>query len=232
VAAIDASPKYLLTDIPAANPDVESVVAFPDHADRAFPGGERVKVLLGLRNTGNDAVNVTHLAGSLNVPNNFNFYVTNFTVSSFGDAVIKPKKEATFEYEFAIDPQFAGHSLQLALTAFYDEAGVAYATTYFNSTVPVLDPKVVFDRELAVIYLTLAGVAYLCFAGVMKAAGLGHLVPFIGEAKPTTGATKKTYVKKVEKKGTTSASASDSEQWLEGTAFARSSSKKEKKKQK
>ena len=163
------------------------------------------------------------------MPNNFNFYVTNFTVSSFGDAVIKPKKEATFEYEFAIDPQFAGHSLQLALTAFYDEAGVAYATTYFNSTVPVLDPKVVFDRELAVIYLTLAGVAFLCFAGVMKAAGLGHLVPFIGEAKPTTGATKKTYVKKVEKKGTTSASASDSEQWLEGTAFARSSSKKEKK---
>ena len=50
MAAIDASPKYLLTDIPAANPDVESVVAFPDHADRAFPGGERVK-----------AVSYTHL---------------------------------------------------------------------------------------------------------------------------------------------------------------------------
>jgi translocon-associated protein subunit alpha len=186
-----------------------------------------------LRNTGNDAVDVKHLAGSVNVPNNFNFYVRNFTVTSYEDTVIKPKKEATFEYDFVIDPQFAGHSLQLALTAFYDEAGVAYATTYFNSTVPVLDPKVVFDRELAVIYLTLAGVAFLCFAGVMKAAGLGHLVPFIGEAKQTTGATKKPSVKKVEKKGTTSASASDSEQWLEGTAFARSSSKKtSKKKQK
>ena len=58
--------------------------------------------------------------------------------------------------QFAIDPQFAGHSLQLALTAFYDEAGVAYATTFYNETVPVLDPKIVFDHELAVIYLTLA----------------------------------------------------------------------------
>ena len=225
VRAGNVSPKDLLTDIPAANPDVEAVSAFPDYEDHAFPGGERVKVLLGLRNTGNENVNVTHLAGSLNVPGNFNFFVTNFTVESYEDAIIKPRKEATFEYEFAIDPQFAGHSLQLALTAFYDEAGVAYATTFYNETVPVLDPKIVFDHELAVIYLTLAGVAFLMFAGVMKSFGLGHLVPFIGEAKQTSGAVKKkTVIPKVVASGTASASASDSEQWLEGTAFARQAS--------
>ena len=59
--------------------------------------------------------------------------------------------------KFAIDPQFAWTALQLALTAFYDEAGVAYATTFYNETVPVLDPKTTFDHELDVIYLTLAG---------------------------------------------------------------------------
>ena len=205
---------------------------FPDYVDPAFPGGERVKVLLGLRNAGNEEVKVTHLAGSLNVPSNFNFYVANFTVDTLADAVIKPREEASFTYEFSVDPQFAGHSLQLALTAFYDETDVAYATTYFNSTVPVLDPKVLFDRELAVIYLTLASVAFFIVAAIMKAAGLGHLVPFIGDEKPQGGQQKKSTVKKVAPKPAPSASASDSEQWLEGTAFARQSSKKEKKKNK
>jgi len=65
----------------------------------------------------------------------------------------------------------------------------------------------------------------LMFAWVMKSFGLGHLVPFIGEAKQTSGAAKKkTVIPKVVASGTASASASDSEQWLEGTAFARQAS--------
>lgn len=221
--------RYILTDIPAANPDVETAVVFPGYEDHAFPGGENVKVLVGLRNTGNDDVNVTHIAGSLNVPSNFNFYVSNFTTNAYGDAVIKSRKEATFEYQFAIDPQFAGHSLQLALTAFYDEAGVSYATTFYNASVPVLDPKVVFDRELAVIYVTLAGVAALFIAFLMNVVGLGHLVPFMGETDKKKPAQKKVSAAKIER-GTSSASDSD---WLEGTAFARQqSSKKQSKKNK
>ena len=110
-------------------------------------------MLLGLRNTGNENVNVTHLAGSLNVPGNFNFYVTNFTVESYEDAIIKPRKRRRLITSLRSTRHLRGHSLQLALTAFYDEAGVAYATTFYNETVPVLDPKIVFDHELAVIYL-------------------------------------------------------------------------------
>lgn len=68
----------------------------------------------------------------------------------------------------------------------------------------------------------------------MNAAGLGHLVPLIGDSKTKNkdGSSKKPSVKRVEVKATASASASDSEQWLEGTAFARTSSKKEKKSKK
>jgi hypothetical protein len=216
-----------LTNIPAANPDVETVVSFPDYADHSFPGGEKVTVLLGLRNTGNDDVNVKYIAGSLNIPANFEFYVTNFTASAYGDAIVKSRREATFEYSFSIDPQFAGHALQLALTAFYDEAGVAYATTFYNASVPVLDPKVAFDRELAVIYLTLAGVAALILAAALNAMGLGHLVPFKGEVA-TKLSVKKTSVQKIER-GTTQANDSD---WLVGTSFARQESKKSKRKNK
>ena len=39
VRAGNVSPKDLLTDIPAANPDVEAVSAFPDYEDHAFPCG-------------------------------------------------------------------------------------------------------------------------------------------------------------------------------------------------
>ena len=201
---------------------MEVVSTFPDYPDRAFPGGERVTVLLGVRNTGNDDVNVTYIAGSLNVPNNFAFYVTNFTVSAYGDAIVKPRQEATFEYAFAIDPQFAGHALQLALTTFYDEAGASYATTFFNATVPVLDPKVAFDRELAMIYLTLAGVAALALAAVMRAVGLGHLLP---GAEPAKDAKKKAVVKKVVERQP-SAVERDPTEWLEGSAFAKSASQK------
>lgn len=94
---------------------------------------------------------------------------------------------------------------------FYDEVGVVYVMMYFNSIVLVLDFKVVFDCEFVVIYLTLVGVAFLCFAGVMKAAGLGYFVFFIGEVKLMMGVMKKIYVKKVEKKGIILVSVSDFE---------------------
>lgn len=224
--------RHLLTDIPAANPDVEVVAAFPDYPDHEFPGGEKIKVLLGLRNTGNDDVNVTYIAGSLNVPNNFGFYVRNFTANAYGDAIVKPRQEATFTYSFAIDPQFAGHKLQLALTTFYDEAGASYATTFYNATVPVLDPKVAFDRELVMIYLTLAGVAALILALILKAVGLGHLVPGFTPAK-TKKDVKKLVVKKTTEKVTPAVERNPSE-WLEGSAFARSAAaaSKDKKKSK
>lgn len=225
-SVLDAgSTKYLLTDIPAPNPDVEVVSTFPDYPDRAFPGGERVKVLLGVRNAGNDDVNVTYIAGSLNVPNNFAFYVTNFTANAYGDAIVKPRQEATFTYEFVVDPQFAGHSLQLALTTFYDEAGASYATTFFNATVPVLDPKVVFDRELVMIYLTLAGVAVLALAGVLKAVGLGHLLPYAESSKDTKKKSAVTVKKVVERQP--SAVERNPSEWLEGSAFAKSASQRD-----
>ena len=69
----------------------------------------------------------------------------------------------------------------------------------------------------------------LFIAFLMNVAGLGHLVPFMGETDKKKPAQKKVSAAKIER-GTSSASDSD---WLEGTAFARQqSSKKQSKKNK
>ena len=71
--------------------------------------------------------------------------------------IVEPGKEASFEYRFSLDPQLAGHDFTLALTAFYQDDNELYASTFFNSTVPVLDPVGVFDTQSFFMYIALLG---------------------------------------------------------------------------
>ena len=100
---------------------------------------------------------VTHIAGSLNVPQMFSFYVTNFTTQQL-HTLVESGKEASFEYPFLLDPSLAGHEFQLSVTAFYEDESETYASTFYNSTIAVNDPVGVFDTQTFVVKLVLLGI--------------------------------------------------------------------------
>jgi hypothetical protein len=81
--AASTARKHLLTDIPEANDDIDTVHIFPDYPDGGFPSGQPLKVLLGFRNNGESKMNVSHIAGSVNSPQQNFFYVLNFTVAEY-----------------------------------------------------------------------------------------------------------------------------------------------------
>jgi len=196
--------RHILTDIPDSSEDVDIAHVFPDHPNAVFPAGEKLKVLMGMRNTGDTPMNVTHLAGSINAPQQWNYYVTNFTVGQY-NVVIEPAKEASFEYQFYIDPQLAGHEFTLALTAFFHDGNEMYASTFFNNTIPVIDPPGVLDTHTMFMYLNLLAIL---------GAGIYFGLQATGALAMINAATKKKAKKEMGTSG-----VYDQDEWLQDTSW-------------
>ena len=102
-------------------------------------------------------------------------------ITSKEQSVVNAGRELTVPYSFQLPTPLAGMDFTLALTAFYQEDGEQYATTFFNHTVRVLDPNVAVDFQLTFVYAVLGsfalGIVYL----VLKVLGLDAYLPFIGE---------------------------------------------------
>ena len=203
--------RHILTDIPEANDDIDTVHTFPDFGEGGnLPSGETLKVLLGFRNNGESPMNVSHISGSVNAPQQFSFYVVNFTTAEY-KAIVEPGKEATFEYQFFLDPQLAGHSFQIAFTAFYQDDAELYASTFFNSTVGVLDPVGVFDTQTVFMSLSLLGIAAVSVYLGLQATGMLPAVKATMKKMLGGGAKRKTE--------TGTGRNHDSNEWLKGTSW-------------
>ena len=61
--------------------------------------GDPVEVICGFRNTGAEALNITHMLGSLNNPENFFEYVDNFTEIAV-NRESDPKSELSLDYRY------------------------------------------------------------------------------------------------------------------------------------
>lgn len=156
--------------VPEANDDVDTVHFFRDPVQGGFPSKKDIHVLLGFRNTGEASLNVTHIAGSLRVPGQGSFYVANFTERAY-NAVVEPGKEASILYSFSLDSQLAGHDCNVELAVFYQDSEELFSTTFFNSTVQVLDPVGVIDTKLIFMYLTVLSVLFFATYTSLHASG-------------------------------------------------------------
>jgi len=65
-----------------------------------FPSGESLKVLLGFRNSGESPMNVSHIAGSVNSPQQFSMYVVNLTTAEY-KTIVEPGKAGPGKYCFS-----------------------------------------------------------------------------------------------------------------------------------
>ena len=281
------SKPHILTDIPDASASVDTTVVFPGFGtDLRFPAAEDVVALLGIRNVGDSNIELQTIAGSVNAPQAFHYFVANFSKYEFNNgeeskeeefAAFNPKigseklsmkrlgasgkgvaknvytskeqsvvnagRELTVPYSFQLPTPLAGMDFTLALTAFYQEDGEQYATTFFNHTVRVLDPNVAVDFQLTFVYAVLGSFALGILYLVLKVLGLDAYLPFIGEnaieaskkqkkktheinmAAARAEAAKKMNGQEGSATGNISKkSGSKEDDWLSGTAFTNPSS--------
>ena len=91
-AMAQEDPGRLLTDMPESSPDVIVNGIFPKNADLEFPVGDVVDVLFGVVNEGQEPINVTAVAGSLNSPYDFNYYMQNFSEVNYNAIILEDEE--------------------------------------------------------------------------------------------------------------------------------------------
>ena len=164
--------QHPLTNMPPASEDVSVSFYYPTHDGHGskLPVNDIVTVLCHFSNEGDIAMNVSAAMGSLNLAQDFNVYVQNFSFKPFG-LVVKPNEEITLAYEFIMDPRLdTSQDYSLAHSIFYSSVGNAedwYTSTFFNSTVELYSTEPEVDAEtIGMILIALLSSAFtltVCF---------------------------------------------------------------------
>jgi len=174
-SSIYGQQQYTLETLPSSG-DLHTTVYFPASPkvnplskSHEFIVGEEVTVLLGVANSGSRAYNLTYISGSLHSPFDYSYYIQNFTVSLIG-AVIEAGSEISVEYKFKTDANL--EPLQFQLEAYFlvnttDDREI-YRTTFFNSTVELIERNSDFNTRTLFSYLlilsVLGGGGYLLYS--------------------------------------------------------------------
>lgn len=199
--AVQQAYTHPLTNLPAGG-SITTTYYFPEHTPKAFPAGDKIKVVVGIHNEGSDAYNITAIMGSLNSPMDFKIYVQNFTQQLYFE-VVPPGEELSVEYVFKPDQALTPRDFVVALTLFYEDPKHSFmSTTFFNQTIEIVELPKAFDTDLWMLYVTLCGMCGV--ACYLISQYLGNLSLF--------KANKKTRKQTVNK-------ADNQDEWLAGTMY-------------
>lgn len=131
----------------------------PESAD--LPAGRLVKLLVGFQNNGTSSFVVEGIDGSFRFPQDFSYYIQNFSYFQFNKEVL-PERESTFEYMFTPSETFAQRQFGLNINVRYrDQDGKIFVNTVFNETVSIVEPDEGFDGETFFLYIFLAAIVVL-----------------------------------------------------------------------
>lgn len=89
-----------------------------------FPANNIVKFLLGFTNKGNENFVVDSLDASFRYPQDFQFYIQNFTALQL-NTVVPPQRQATFEYSFIPAEPMGGRPFGLVINLNYKDINVS-----------------------------------------------------------------------------------------------------------
>lgn len=188
-----------------ASGELRTVWLLPEHPSKEFPAGEYIPILLGVHNQDSKTFNFSRIMGSLNLPQEFNYYVQNFSANAYSVS-LKNEEESTLEYKFRPDKSLSPMELQVALTVFYkDNSGKEYSTTFFNETIDIVETYKTIDYEAIMMVVVMFGIL----------GGIGYgVLAWMGSLN---------VIKKVavggKKKGAKEESSNDD--WAEGTPAAK-----------
>jgi len=193
----------------SSSPDVHTSYVFPDYPSQKLPSGELVEVLVGFTNNGQKTVKITNIGASLNHPQDFRYYIQNYTKFEY-DVLVHPDEQVSLAYRFRPDALLEPREFGLIVSVYYhDEVGGNFTTAFFNGTIDIVDPDNGFDFQQAFIYL-----------GLVAIVGLGGFFAYQALGKKTRLGRRRTpapYVEvgTVNKKGTPTVTLDN--EWLEGT---------------
>jgi translocon-associated protein subunit alpha len=188
--------------LPTAAEDVVTSYVFPDNAARQFTAGEPVEVLVGFRKKGSRQYNITFIDASFNFPQDFSYYIQNFSRWEYGMPV-QATQEVTLSYMFRPDAMLEPRDFGLLVNVYYKDAtGRNYTNAAFNGTVDLVEPVVGWDAQ-----------SFFAVLAVLALLGVGG---FFAYRSLSTWAKKQKSSKKVEYGTKVRQEVEDD--WLAGTA--------------
>ncbi|KAL0978217.1 hypothetical protein UPYG_G00167610 [Umbra pygmaea] len=147
-----------------AHPDADTTIVFVTGEE--FPANEIVKFLVGFTNKGSQDFTVHSLEASFRYPQDFQFYIQNFTALPLS-TVIQPQKQASFEYSFIPAQPMAGRPFGLVILLNYqDSEGTVFQTAVYNQTVTIIELEDWLDGETMFMYIFLTGLVALAVFGM------------------------------------------------------------------
>uniref|UniRef100_A0A8C5A7K1 Translocon-associated protein subunit alpha n=2 Tax=Gadus morhua TaxID=8049 RepID=A0A8C5A7K1_GADMO len=147
-----------------ASPNADTTILFVKGED--FPANEIVKFLLGFTNKGSENFVVESLDASFRYPQDFQFYIQNFTALQLG-LVVQPGRQASFEYSFIPAEPMGGRPFGLVINLNYkDSNGIMFQDAVFNQTVTVIEREDGLDGETIFMYVFLSGLGLLVVVGL------------------------------------------------------------------
>ncbi|KAM9443842.1 translocon-associated protein subunit alpha-like isoform 2-T2 [Clarias gariepinus] len=142
-----------------SHPDADTTIIFITGEE--FPANEIVKFLVGFTNKGSQDFTVRSLEASFRYPQDYQFYIQNFTALQL-DAVVQPEKQASFEYSFIPAQPMAGRPFGLViLLNYHDSEGNVFQSAVFNQTVTITELDEGLDGETMFMYIFLGGLVFL-----------------------------------------------------------------------
>ncbi|XP_024121306.1 translocon-associated protein subunit alpha isoform X1 [Oryzias melastigma] len=147
-----------------ASPNADTTILFVKGED--FPANNIVKFLLGFTNKGPENFVVDSLDASFRYPQDYQFYIQNFTALQLG-IVVPPGRQATFEYSFIPAEPMGGRPFGLVINLNYkDSSGNIFQDAVFNQTVTITEKEDGLDGETIFMYVFLSGLGLLVIVGL------------------------------------------------------------------
>ncbi|XP_066539105.1 translocon-associated protein subunit alpha isoform X2 [Hoplias malabaricus] len=160
----DEEEEETLTGEVKPSPNADTTILFVKGED--FPANNIVKFLLGFTNKGNETFVVESLDASFRYPQDFQFYIQNFTALQLG-TVVPPQRQATFEYSFIPAEPMGGRPFGLVINLNYkDTNGNIFQDAVFNQTVTITEKEDGLDGETIFMYVFLSGLGLLVVVGL------------------------------------------------------------------
>ncbi|XP_066558748.1 translocon-associated protein subunit alpha isoform X2 [Amia ocellicauda] len=149
-----------------SHPDAETTILFVTGEE--FPANEIVKFLVGFTNMGSQDFTIHSLEASFRYPQDFQFYIQNFTALPLS-TLVQPQRQASFEYSFIPAQPMAGRPFGLVIQLHYqDSEGNVFQTAVFNQTVTITELEEGLDGETIFMYIFLSGLVVLFGFGLYQ----------------------------------------------------------------
>ncbi|XP_023696994.2 translocon-associated protein subunit alpha isoform X2 [Paramormyrops kingsleyae] len=147
-----------------ASPNADTTILFVKGDD--FPANNIVKFLVGFTNKGSEDFVVESLDASFRYPQDYQFYIQNFTALQLG-TLVPPLRQATFEYSFIPAEPMGGRPFGLVINLNYkDSSGNVFQDAVFNQTVTITEREDGLDGETIFMYVFLSGLGLLVVVGL------------------------------------------------------------------